>query len=206
MRSIHRAENEFEPHPRDVHLSRSILFSRDSVDVNDGRFISNMSRHRNGHYASVDSDIVQHRKQPQSTIDDQQQQQQPLNRRQMKRFRHEFIQRWTDSARHTCAQDHRVHSTKTSSSDRMTNVDPEDNDQHKERSTHRARPSSSDQCNQKEINVHSSSSASLSSNDNDKKNSTRQSSSPASTTRQRSSNPTSRQSKQSRDDIECKLS
>jgi hypothetical protein len=118
----------------------NVLFPSESVEINDNEHSSKLPRHISRHYTSNASQYNKKIVTPIETSSNHHHE--PINRRKMKQFRNEFIRKWADDARNTCAQNHIIHSPKTYS-DEMTSVDLEKNDQRRQKSTHHRRSFSS---------------------------------------------------------------
>ncbi|CAF0880545.1 unnamed protein product [Rotaria sordida] len=91
-----------------------------SIEINNNRNDSNLCKPINRHYTSIKSNISRHLKKiVPSSIENI-----PSNHRKIKQYRSEFIQKWTNDARHIYARNHIIHSSNIYS-DQMINTDLE---------------------------------------------------------------------------------
>ncbi|CAF3507214.1 unnamed protein product [Adineta steineri] len=117
--------------------SNKCLKESDSIDINNNEQNLKLPRHINRHYNSIKSNVSQYLKKN-VTSNENSFDETPLNHRQIKQLRNEFIRKWTDDARNIYAQNHIIHSSNTYS-DQMTNVDLKKTDRFKQKSTHQRR-------------------------------------------------------------------
>lgn len=81
--------------------------SSDSIDMNNNESQSKVTRHINRHCVSIKSNVRRrHRKMLLHSFDNLPNEKLSSNPRRMKQFRNEFIRKWTDDARHTYTQKH----------------------------------------------------------------------------------------------------
>ncbi|CAF1025226.1 unnamed protein product [Rotaria sp. Silwood1] len=96
-----------------------------SIEINNNRNDSNIFKPMNRHYTSIKSNISRHLKKIVSSSIENIPDDIPSNRRKIKQYRNEFIQKWTNDARHIYARNH-INSSNIYSN-QMANVDLEKN-------------------------------------------------------------------------------